>query len=74
MLSFDILVNYVLEDLYYIVDIMMDALYISAIQIVGLAVGAEHQQPLDYHTLHNSLSLVELSIFPNALSYQFNQA
>ena len=74
MLSFYILVNYVLEDLYYIVDIMMDTLHISAIQIVGLAVGTEHQQPLDYHTLHNSLSLVELSIFPNALSYQFNQA
>jgi hypothetical protein len=38
VLSLDILVDYVLEDLYYIMKIMMDSLNIFTVNVIGLTV------------------------------------
>ena len=74
MLSLDILVDYVLEDLYYIMKIMVDSLNIFTVNVIGFTVWTEHQKAFDYLTIHDPLGLVKLSIFPDAFWYQFDEA
>lgn len=74
VLGLDILVDYILEYLDYIVYIMVHSLHFFAVLIVRFTVGAEHQKALDYLRVHDPRHFVQFSVFPDAFRYQFHEA
>ena len=71
MLGFHVFVDYILENLDYVVQIMMHSLDFFAIGVVGLTVRTKREESSDDLALHNYLSLVEFSFFPDSFRDRF---